>query len=53
MKEYNVILNDILTRLEDYYAEYGNKEMKYTYGYMDAVAVVRNMMTEVPPSDMK
>ena len=53
MKDYRDVLVCILNKLEEHYQEYGNgKDMTYTYGFFDAVAVVRNM-TEAPPSDMK
>ena len=54
MKDYREIIDTVLEKLEDHFEEYGKgRELTYTYGFFDAVAVVRNMMTEVPPSDMK
>ena len=53
MKDYREIIDTVLEKLEDHFEEYGKgRELTYTYGFFDAVAVVRNM-TEAPPSDMK
>ena len=35
-------MEDIIKALEDFFAEYGRgRGMEYTYGFMDALAVVR------------
>ena len=35
----------VIRALNDYFAEYGtNRSMEYVYGFMDAVAVVRNLV---------
>ena len=52
MKEYREIINDVLCKMEEYYAEYGKRDMTYTYGYLDAVAVVRDML-DSPQSSRK
>lgn len=39
---------EIINALLDYYIEYGsNTTLEYTYGYLDAVAVVRDMAKKV------
>ena len=54
MKDCREILEFVMTKLEDHYREYGDgRDLTYTYGFFDAVAVVRDMISEVPPSDMK
>lgn len=54
MAEYTETLKYALNKMEEYYLEYGNKkDMKYAYGYFDAIAVIRNMLSEPPLSDRK
>ena len=47
------ILKTALRKLEEYYCEFGrNKDMQYTYGFFDAVAVIREL-SESPLSGME
>ena len=37
-------MDDIIKVLEDYYTEYGRgRGLEYTYGYMDALALIREL----------
>ena len=40
-------MEDIIKALEDFFAEYGRgRGMEYTFGFMDALAVVRELSTD-------
>ena len=40
--------NDVIKALTDYYTEHGKgKSMEYVYGFMDALAVIREMNGQV------
>ena len=47
-------MQDIITALEDYFAEYGRgRGREYTYGFMDALAVVREQSVLLDSSKSK
>lgn len=45
------ILKDILDKMEEFYAECGSRDLAYTYGFFDAVFIVREMLEGSSPSD--
>ena len=47
-------MEDIIKALEDFFAEYGRgRGMEYTYGFMDALAVVREQSVLLDSSKSK
>ena len=51
MADYKDVLKYALRKLEECYCEFGNnKDMQYTYGFFDAVAVIREL-SESPLPD--
>ena len=39
------ILNDAIAKLQDFYDEYGrNRAIEYTFGFFDAVRVIKDML---------
>ena len=50
MADYRDALKVALQKMNDYYCEFGNdKDLQYTYGFFDAVAVIREL-SELPLS---
>ncbi len=44
MADYRDALKAALQKLNEYYCEFGNdKDLQYTYGFFDAVAVIREL----------
>ena len=44
------MINEIITALEDNFHEHGRcRGRDYTYGYMDALAVLREMRDDIQP----
>lgn len=50
MADYRDVLKVALQKMNEYYCEFGNdKDLQYTYGFFDAVAVIREL-SELPLS---
>ena len=43
------VIDTIITALEDNYRQNTGRSLDYTYGYMDAVAVLREMRDDIQP----
>lgn len=53
MADYRDALKVALQKMYDYYCEFGkDKDLQYTYGFFDAVAVIREL-SELPLSGME
>ncbi len=53
MADYRDVLNAALQKMNEYYCEFGNdKDLQYTYGFFDAVAVIREL-SDSPLSGME